>query len=93
MQGTIKRYNIDRGFGFIVPDAPGLQDVFFHFRDTNLSNNELEILQPGARVSFEIGTGRDGRNRALSVKVAEAKMTDIHGNPTPVGRYSGFVDD
>jgi hypothetical protein len=38
---------------------------------------------------------KSGRHCAQNVKVIEQpklKMVDLHGNPAPVGKYSGFID-
>ena len=94
MFGNVKLYVASRGFGFIAADAPALPDLFLHCNDVRLQRHELEdVLLPGTRVEFEIGKGPDGRPRAVKVAVLKATMTDLHGDPAPVGKYSGFVDD
>lgn len=58
MNGNIKWYNGDRGYGFIILDD-NKGDVFFHFsgwRNGIPSGVELG----GARVRFEIAEGRKG---------------------------------
>ncbi len=62
-QGPIKHVNEDRGFGFIRQDAG--DDLFFHFTQM-LSTATPRIDQ---RVSFEIGTSKDGRPRAERVRL------------------------
>lgn len=60
-QGTLKKWNTERGFGFIVADDGG-QDVFAHIsafaRDGTLSTE-------GEPLSFEIEPDREGKRRAL----------------------------
>ena len=98
-RGLIKFYaGNGKGFGFIIPDLPSLDEQFFHIRDVVLPDDTDQAqvesaLQPGTRVEFEMGKGRDGRNRAVKVNVIGAVMVDIHGRPAPTGKLSGFVDD
>jgi CspA family cold shock protein len=47
--GTIKRYDPDRGFGFIVPDAGGI-DIFVHIKNCS---EDIEELKQGQRVRFD----------------------------------------
>lgn len=62
MEGTVKFFNPDRGFGFIVSEETG-NDVFFHI--TNLAEGYLP--EEGDIVNFELGQGRDGRTSAKDV--------------------------
>merc|ERR1719150_182959 len=48
LTGTVKRWDIQKGFGFIVPDGGG-PDVFVHARELT----DGEILVNGAQVMFE----------------------------------------
>lgn len=48
-QGTVKWYNADKGFGFIVPDQAG-SDVFVHV--TAVQKAGLQGLKDGQRVAF-----------------------------------------
>jgi cold shock CspA family protein len=94
MQGTIKFYDKSRGYGFALPDAPGLASMFFHYKDVLglfTDDDRERELQPGVRITFE--KGRDGRDRAVKVKLLHATMTDLHGNPAPTGKYSGFFKE
>ncbi len=47
IEGTVKFYNADKGFGFIVPDR-GDKDIFVH--ESALRRSGLEALQPRVRV-------------------------------------------
>jgi cold shock CspA family protein len=62
VQGVIRRWIDERGFGFIDDGADG---VFVHVNDVS------GFPRPGAEVTYEIGTGTDGRPRALLVVVLE----------------------
>ncbi len=62
MQGTVKFYNADKGFGFIVPED-GSEDLFFHITQCaeGYEPNENDV------VNFVVGEGRDGRAAAQEV--------------------------
>lgn len=47
--GIVKKYDADRGFGFIAPDAGGA-DLFVHI--TNCAE-DIDELQQGQRVRFD----------------------------------------
>lgn len=63
MQGTVKFFNNDKGFGFISRD--GGDDVFVHH--TNIAGTGYKSLDEGQRVEFEVGPGRKG-DEALNVR-------------------------
>ncbi|MEZ5219269.1 MAG: cold shock domain-containing protein [Ilumatobacteraceae bacterium] len=56
MQGTVKFFHAERGFGFITPDKG--EDVFVHV--SNLHPAANATLNDGQTVEFEIGQGRRG---------------------------------
>jgi len=60
--GTIKFFNVDKGFGFITPDAGG-KDVFVHANDSAGA-----ILNEGTKVEFEVVQGKKGP-QASNVRV------------------------
>lgn len=53
--GTVKFYNISKGFGFIQPDD-GSKDVFVHA--TAIERAGMRDLREGQKVSFEVETDR-----------------------------------
>ncbi len=61
-KGTVKWFNIEKGYGFIQPDDGG-KDVFVHANDLAGA-----ILNEGTRVEFEIVQGKKGP-QASSVQV------------------------
>ncbi len=61
MEGTVKWYKPDKGFGFIIPED-GQKDVFVH--KTCLDKHELAILIPGQKVRMTIRTVAKGREVA-----------------------------
>lgn len=64
--GTVKFFNLSKGFGFIQPDG-GAKDVFVHISAVQRAG--LASLNENQRISFEIETGRDGRLSATDLKV------------------------
>jgi CspA family cold shock protein len=53
-EGTVKRFNGEKGFGFIAPDD-GDKDVFVHY--SAIAGSGYKSLEEGRRVYFE--TSRD----------------------------------
>jgi CspA family cold shock protein len=67
MQGTVKWFSDEKGYGFIVPDDKGVPDVFVHFSGIDASGHRT--LVEGERVEFEIGENpKNGRDAALAVR-------------------------
>jgi CspA family cold shock protein len=67
IQGTVKFYNEQKGFGFIQP-ADGGKDVFVHA--TALERAGITRLVEGQKVSFD--TELDSRNGKTAVGKIEA---------------------
>jgi len=59
VNGTVKWFNSEKGFGFIQQDNGG-KDVFVHFRQINRTGYDRVSLEEGQKVSFEIGQGEKG---------------------------------
>jgi len=57
LQGTVKWFNAEKGYGFIQPDN-GEGDVFVHF--TAINAQGFRTLEEGQRVTFEIVQGQKG---------------------------------
>ena len=58
MEGTVKWYKPDKGFGFIIPED-GMKDVFVH--KSCLERNNTELLIPGQKVQMKVRTVSKGR--------------------------------
>ncbi|OOY21990.1 cold-shock protein [Thioclava sp. DLFJ5-1] len=65
--GTVKWFNPGKGFGFIQPET-GRKDVFLHI--SALERAGLSQIDDGQKVTFEIETGRDGRESAKDLELA-----------------------
>ena len=65
--GTVKWFNATKGFGFIAPEG-GNKDVFVHI--SALERAGLRSLEDGAKVQFDIESGRDGRESATNIVLA-----------------------
>ncbi|WP_407492018.1 cold-shock protein [Pseudooceanicola sp. MF1-13] len=62
--GTVKWFNTTKGYGFIAPES-GSKDIFVHISAVERSG--LTGLQDGAKVSYELQAGRDGRESAVDL--------------------------
>ena len=67
-KGTIRRL-IDQSYGFIKVESG--EDLFFHRNE--LQGVDYGSLREGQQVEFEVGQGRDGRDQAVRLRVAEPK--------------------
>jgi cold shock protein len=57
LDGTVKWFEPDKGYGFIAPDGGG-KDVFIHV--TALRRSAVTALDPGQRVRMEVVAGKKG---------------------------------
>jgi CspA family cold shock protein len=63
MDGTVKYFNSNRGFGFI--HVPGEPDRFFHISELK----GPESPTTGDYVTFDVAAGMDGRPIAVQVQI------------------------
>ena len=66
VQGTIKWFSDQKGYGFVTPDG-GAKDVFVHF--SALQVEGFKSLAEGQKVSFDIVSGPKGEQAANVVKL------------------------
>lgn len=66
--GAVKWFNADKGYGFIQPDDGG-KDVFVHISAVERAG--LRTLRDGQKVKFEVQTGRNGKDSAENLQLAE----------------------
>ncbi len=64
-RGTVKWFNTQKGFGFIVPENGG-KDVFVHISAVERAG--LRTLNEGQPIEFEMEENR-GRMAAVNLKV------------------------
>ncbi len=63
-EGTLKKWDVERGFGFVVAEQGG-QDVFVHVSAFPRDGHQPIVGEP---LSFEMERDRDGRKRAVRVQ-------------------------
>ncbi|MGQ7365402.1 cold-shock protein [Streptococcus suis] len=56
VQGTVKWFNAEKGFGFISQENG--PDVFAHFSE--IQSNGFKSLEDGQKVNFEVEQGQRG---------------------------------
>ena len=61
-QGTVKFFNEEKGFGFIIPTNGG-KEIFVH------SSGLIDNIRENNEVTFDVEEGRKGPN-AVNVKLA-----------------------
>jgi CspA family cold shock protein len=62
--GTVKWFNTQKGYGFIVPDEGG-KDIFVHISAVERSG--LRTLNEGQKVEFELQNDK-GKTAAVNIK-------------------------
>jgi cold shock protein len=63
--GKVKWFNAEKGYGFI--EQEGGDDLFVHFSE--IQGDGYKSLQEGQAVTFESGTGKNGKAQAMAVRV------------------------
>jgi CspA family cold shock protein len=66
VQGTVKWFNGEKGYGFITPESG--PDLFVHYSE--IQSSGFRTLEEGAKVEFEITEGKKGK-QASSVTVVK----------------------
>jgi CspA family cold shock protein len=69
IKGTVKWFDVKKGFGFIQQEDGN--DVFVHY--SNISGNGFKVLEDGESVEFEVVEGNKGLQAQNVVKAEEAQ--------------------
>lgn len=70
--GTVKFYNQEKGYGFIVPDEGG-SDVFVHV--TAVQSSGMDGLSEGTKITFETEPDKRGKGpKAVNLEVATSAV-------------------
>lgn len=85
--GSIKWFDVAKGFGFILPDLPGLGDVLLHV--TCLRRDGFQTALEGARVVCLVKQGERGLQafKVLSIDLSTA----VHPSEQPEQRTHNAV--
>ena len=73
LNGTIKSWDDERGFGFIAPDQGG-QDIFVHIKSFE---GLRERPKAGQRISFQVQLNTQGKTRAINVALAKPLQSHV----------------
>ena len=65
--GTVKWFNATKGYGFIQPEDGGA-DSFVHISAVQAAG--MQTLNKDQRVSYEVETGRNGKESAVNLQQA-----------------------
>jgi len=65
MEGTVKWFNADKGYGFIERDSG--DDVFVHF--SAIQGDGFKTLDEGQKVEFDVVSGNRGQQAENVVRV------------------------
>ncbi|BCP56899.1 cold-shock protein [Streptococcus suis] len=65
VQGTVKWFNAEKGFGFISQENG--PDVFAHFSE--IQSNGFKSLEDGQKVTFEVEQGQRGLQATNITKI------------------------
>lgn len=65
--GTVKWFNTTKGYGFIAPESGG-KDIFVHISAVERSG--LTGLADNQKVTYDLESGRDGRESAVNIALA-----------------------
>ena len=67
LQGTVKFFNADKGYGFIKPDDGG-KDIFVHI--TAVERAGLKTLGEGQKIGFEVEPDKKGKGpKAVDLQI------------------------
>ena len=83
LQGKVKTYNAERGFGFIAVQEGEVKDIFFHIKDVPQSSVEPKV---GEKLKFII-VEDDGKFKADRIVRLDLQSVSADSMPVkPEGR-------
>ncbi len=82
ISGRIKWFDVSKGYGFIVPDAPGMADVLLHV--TIVRRDGFQSVAEGARIVCEVHQRHKGYQVFRVISIDES--TAIHPSLTQAPR-------
>ncbi|MGE3745554.1 MAG: cold-shock protein [Sphingomonadaceae bacterium] len=65
--GTVKFFNVDKGYGFIAPEGGG-DDAFVHISAVERAG--MHTLNKDQRVSYELEKDQRGKTSAVNLEAA-----------------------
>ena len=65
--GTVKYFNDQKGYGFIVPEGQESSEVYVHF--SAIESGGFRTLREGERVEFEVVSSTRGSEATHVLKV------------------------
>lgn len=65
IQGTVKFFNLDKGYGFISPDSGG-QDAFVHI--TAVERAGMNSLSQNQRIAYDLEPDKRGKTAAVNLQ-------------------------
>lgn len=66
--GTVKFFNIDKGYGFIAPESGSGGDAFVHISAVERAG--MRTLDKDQRVSYDLETDNRGKTSAVNLQAA-----------------------
>jgi CspA family cold shock protein len=66
--GTVKWFDVQRGYGFIQPED-GSKDAFVHISAVEFAG--LGQLREGQKVSYDLTRGKNGKDSASNLALIE----------------------
>lgn len=71
-EGSIRLWNVARGFGFIQTDSS--RNVFVHFSE--IKNRTPEAIRLGDLIEFHLGGDKEGRLLAKNARIISEPTTE-----------------
>jgi cold shock CspA family protein len=75
MQGKIKWWNINKGFGFII-DTETSEEFFFHRSYVISSRDSTIYFKPNDEVSFNTSKDKNDRTMAIDIELIKERESE-----------------